>query len=131
MMTLQQQSNPISAMLILRWLLGIGLALALTVFVLILTVGKGIGSAYQSGASSEDLVRTLLTLAIPALLAAMLLSVFLPNARAYLHVVAAGVVLAMAGCASLLKSNSGEAALYLSGFGLWALYYGVSAWGKA
>jgi hypothetical protein len=66
-------------LLFLRWLIGIASAAGLIVFVLIVTVGKGIGSAYQSGAGGENVTRTAATFGIPILLAAILASVFVPH----------------------------------------------------
>jgi hypothetical protein len=115
-------------MLVLRWLIGVGCAVALALFLLILVVGKGLRSAYQSGAGTLDVVRDTAVAGIPLLLIAMLVSVFLPNSRAYLHVVAAGVLLAMAGCAMMVPESPGEGLLYLSFFGLWGIYYLLAVW---
>ena len=115
-------------MLLLRWLIGIFSFLALIVFFLIVTVGKGIGSAYQSGAPSDNVTRALLTVGVPGLLASMLLSVFLPQPRWFLHAVAVMVVTAIVACASIFRTNPGEASLYIGFLGLWVLYYGLAAW---
>jgi hypothetical protein len=105
----------------LRWAVRLSSALALTVFLLIHTVGKGLASAYGSG--SEDILRASAALAIPILLGAMLGSTLLPNARAFLHVIAAVVIVAVAGCLTLLRSNPGEAMIYIGFFVVWLCYY--------
>src|SRR4051812_10521503 len=109
---------------LLRWLIGISSAISLAVFVVIVTVGKGLGSAYQSGAPGENAARVAANIGLPLLLCAMLASVFFPNARAFLHGVAFFVALAIVGCVALFKSNPGEATLYTGFFLLWTLYYG-------
>lgn len=108
---------------VLRWLVGISSALALVFFVFILIVGKGLRSAYQSGAGAAHILRDTATFAIPFLLAAMLASAFVPRARGFLHAVAIGVTAAIAGCVVIMLKNPGEGAIYLCFFGLWMLYY--------
>jgi hypothetical protein len=105
----------------LRWAVGLSSALALAVFLLILTVGKGLASAYGNG--SEDILRASAALAIPVLLAAMLATTFLPNARAFLHVIAAVVIVAVTACLTLLRRNPGEAMIYIGFFAVWLCYY--------
>jgi hypothetical protein len=117
-------------MLLLRWMIGIGCAIALAFFTLVMVVGKGMRSAYQSGASTTDVLRESAIYGVPVLLIAMLVSVFMPQARGYLHVVAAGVVLAVIGCGFIIADAPGEGAVYLSFFALWLLYYGLAAWGR-
>jgi hypothetical protein len=108
---------------LLRWSVGISSALALALFVLILTIGRGLGSAYRSGTGKEDFFRATAPLAIAMLLGGMLASAFLPKSRAFLHVIAACVIVAIAGCMTLLRSNTGEAMLYIGFFAVWLCYY--------
>jgi len=117
-------------LLFLRWSTGIASAAALIVFALIVTVGKGLGSSYQSGASGENLARVAATFGAPVLLAAMLVSVFVPQSRSFLHIVAVFVIAAAMGCATLIPSHPGEAFLYISFFCLWVLYYGLAVWSR-
>lgn len=117
-------------MLALRWVIGLLSALALAGFFLILLVGKGF-EVYRSGAGSEELARTVAVAGTPLLLAAMLVSVFIPGVRLYLHIVAAGVVAAMVGCATIIPAHPGEGLLYAGFFGLWLLYYAMAVWLRA
>ena len=80
---------------LLRWLIGIGCVLGLAFFGLILLVGKGF-EVYRSGSGSEDPMKSALTVGIPALLLAMLVSVTGVGGR-LLHATAVGVVAALAG----------------------------------
>ena len=112
-------------MLLLRWLIGLLSAMALAVFALILVVGKGF-EIYRSGAASVDIARVAAVVGAPLLLAAMLVSVFTPGARLFLHLTAAAVLLACAGCVWIIRTNPGEGTLYLCFFGLWLLYYALS-----
>ena len=114
--------------MLLRWLIGILSALALGVFALIVIVGKGF-AVYRSGAGSEDMARLAVVVGPSLLLAAMLVSVFVPGASTFLHEVAAGVVLACAACVWIIRTNPGEGMLSLCFFGLWLLYYALSVWG--
>jgi hypothetical protein len=102
-----------------------GSALALLLFIAILMIGKGLASAYQSGASSEDLIRAAAPWGIALLLCGMLATALVPNARPLLHLVAAFVVLAVGGCTFLLRTHPGEAILYITFFATWLLYYGL------
>jgi hypothetical protein len=113
--------------LFLRWLIGLLSALGLIGFFLIVVVGKGF-EVYQSGAGSENLARAAAVIGIPCLLAAILVSVFLPDARLYLHLVAAGATAATVGCALIIPSHPGEGLLYAGFFGLWLLYYAMAVW---
>jgi hypothetical protein len=115
-------------MLFLRWILGIACSLALAGFVLIMIVGKGIRSAYQSGAGTTDIIRSTAVYAIPILLAAMLASLFLPTARGFLHAVAVGVIVAMVTSITIIGTHPGEGSLYFCFFGLWMIYYFLAAW---
>jgi hypothetical protein len=117
-------------MLLLRWLLGIGCALALAFFAHAMIVGKGIRSSYQSGAGTLNTLRETAVYGIPVLLLAMLVSVFVPHARGFLHAVAAGVVLAVIGCGFMIAEAPGEGIIYLSFFALWLLYYGLAVWSR-
>jgi len=114
---------------VLRWMVGIGCALALAFFVFIMIVGKGLRSAYQSGAAVTDVVRTAAIYAIPFLLGAMLVAVFVPHARGFLHAVAVAVAMAMVGCITIMFQNPGEGFVYLCFFGLWMLYYVKAVYG--
>lgn len=114
---------------LLRLVVGLACAAALAGFAFILTVGRGLALSYRSGAGAAMLVRDALTVGVPVLLLAMLVSVFTPHARAYLFIVAGGVLLAMAGCAMLLPENPGEGSLYLAFFALWGVYFGMTLWG--
>ncbi|QOY88051.1 hypothetical protein [Paludibaculum fermentans] len=116
--------------LFLRWVVGLASAIALVGFALVLTVGKGLELTYRSGAGAASLVRDLMTAGVPVLLLAMLVSVFLPQERTFLCVVAVLVAAAMAGCLTILATNPGEGSLYLGFFGLWALYFGMTIWGR-
>lgn len=115
-------------MLLLRWLVGALSVVGLAVFLLILIVGKGF-EVNRSGAASENLQRMAATAGAPLLLAVMLVSVFVPGSRLFLHIVAAGVALACVLCLSIVSTNPGEGALYLAFFGLWILYYALAVWG--
>jgi hypothetical protein len=110
-------------MLFLRWVIGLGCAGALGVFALILVVGRGF-SAFRSADTGRS--GSLLVVALPALLTAMLISVFLPGARPLLHLVAVGVAAAAAGCLWVVRTHPGEGALYLGFLSLWLLYYGLA-----
>ncbi|MBL8292714.1 MAG: hypothetical protein JNN08_12800 [Bryobacterales bacterium] len=114
-------------MLLLRWLVGLLSVLGLVGFFLIVLVGKGF-EVYQSGAGSENLSRAAGVIGIPLLLAAMLVSVFLPGSPRFLHVVAAGVTVATVVCATIIPSHPGEGLLYAGFFGLWFLYYALTVW---
>src|SRR3954468_12222422 len=100
-------------LLFLRWSIGIASSAALAVFVLIVTIGKGFGSSFQSGAASENVARAAATIGLPVLLAAMLGSVFVPQSRLFLHALAMFVIAAGIGSATLLPSHPGEALLYV------------------
>src|SRR3954447_15198270 len=119
-----------SMLLFLRWSVGIASAAALIVFVLIVTVGKGLGSPYQSGASGENLARAAATFGLPVLLAMMLGSVFVPHSRSFLHLVAFFVIAAALGCGTLIPSHPGEAFLYIGFFGMWIVYYALAVWAR-
>jgi len=111
---------------ILRWIVGIGCILGLLGFGLILIVGKGF-EVYRSGSGGEDLLRTALTVGIPALLVAMLVTVVGAGGRVLLHVTAVGVVAALAGVAwAVMRTNPGEGSIYAGFFVLWLVYYGMS-----
>lgn len=116
--------------MVLRWLVGLACAVALAGFGFVLVVGKGLELSYRSGAGAASLVRDALTVGVPVLLLAMLVSVFTPHARGFLSVVAAGVVLAIAGCVTILRENPGEGSLYLAFFALWGVYFGMTLWGR-
>lgn len=111
---------------LLRWILGIGCVLGLLAFGLILVVGKGF-EVYRSGSGAEDLLRTALTVGIPALLVAMLVTVAGAGGRVLLHATAAGVAAALAGVVwSVMRTNPGEGSFYAGFFLLWLIYYGMS-----
>ena len=111
---------------LLRWLIGIGCVLGLAFFGLILLVGKGF-EVYRSGSGSEDLMKSALTVGIPALLLAMLVSVTGVGGKGLLHATAVGVVAALAGVVwAVLRSNPGEGGLYAGFLVLWLIYYGMS-----
>lgn len=113
-------------MLALRWVIGIGCVLGLLLFGLILVVGKGF-EVFRSGSGREDLVRDGLTLGIPALLIAMLLTVTGVGGRTLLHVTAVGVVAAVAGVAwAIMRTHPGEGGLYAGFLVLWLIYYAMS-----
>lgn len=116
--------------LFLRWVVGMASAAALAGFALVLLVGKGLELTYRSGAGAASLVRDVMTVAVPLLLVAMLASVFLPQARTYLCIVAVFVAAAMAGCLTILPTNPGEGLLYLGFFALWGVYFGMTMWGR-
>lgn len=112
---------------LLRWLVGAGCVLGLTLFGLVLLVGKGF-DAFRSGAASEDLFKTALTIGVPALLVAMLLTVAGVGGRWFLHATAAGVSAALAGVAwAVMRTNPGEGALYDAFFALWLVHYFAAA----
>jgi len=117
-------------LLFLRWAIGIASTAALIVYLLIVTVGKGFGSSYQSGASGENLARSSAIVGIPILLAAMFGSAFVPHSRSFLHGLALFVIAAAVGCATLIPAHPGEASLYIGFFGLWVLYYGLAVWAR-
>ena len=111
---------------LLRWVIGIGCVLGLSGFGLILIVGKGF-DAFQSGAGSENIARAALTICIPVLLFAMLLTVVGVGGRLLLHPTAVGVLAALAGVGwAVLRTNPGEGGLYAGFLVLWLIYYGVS-----
>jgi hypothetical protein len=89
-------------LIFLRWLVGIGCVLGLAFFGLILLVGKGF-DGFRSGSGGEDLVRTALTVGVPALLVAILVTVLGAGGRVLLHVTAVGVVPALAGVAAVVE----------------------------
>lgn len=109
--------------LLLRWIIGASCVAALGLFGLVLIVGKGIRSAYQSGAGTGEFLRAVAVYAIPFLLAAMLASVLRPESTRLLHVVAAAVALGMLGCIAVMREAPGEGGLYLGFLGLWMIYY--------
>ncbi|MEP7363976.1 MAG: hypothetical protein ABI972_12030 [Acidobacteriota bacterium] len=114
---------------ILRWLVGIGCVLGLLMFGLILVVGKGF-DGFRSGAGSEDLLRGVLTVGIPVLLVAMLVTVVGAGGRVLLHTTAVGVAAALAGVAwSVMRTNPGEGGLYAGFFVLWLVYYATTVRG--
>jgi hypothetical protein len=113
---------------LLRWITGISCALALAGFLFIMMVGKGLRSAYQSGAGVTDVVRSFGIYAIPLLIVAMLVAVFVPHARGYLHTVAVGVAAAMLGCIVIMMERPAEGGIYLCFFGLWMMYYAVAVY---
>ena len=116
-------------MTLLRWMAGIFSLLGLALFVLVMVVGKGF-EGFRSGSGSENLGRELATVGIPLLFSGMLLSVLAPGLRWLLHLVAAGVLAAVAICARDLKEHPGEIGLYLFGFVLWFGYYAMVIWGR-
>jgi hypothetical protein len=107
----------------LRWCVVLSTLMALVLFIAILVIGKGLASAYRSGSGTEDFLKSVAPVAIFVLVCGMLASAFLPKARIFLRVVAAGVIAAMAGCATLLVSHTGEALFYMAFFALWLAYY--------
>lgn len=114
-------------MLLLRWAIGVGCVVALGLFVLILVVGKGLASAYRSGAATENFLRDALPVAIAGLLCLMLGSVVSPQTRWLAHVTAAAVALAAAGVLwSAARTNPGEATIYVGFLALWGLYYALT-----
>ena len=116
-------------MLLLRWLIGIGAVAALGVFALILTVGKGF-DAFRSGSGSDSMVRDAAISGIPILLIGMLASVFLPQARWLMHILAVFVIGAAISAATIIPTNPGEGSIYLGFFALWVLYYGLTLWAR-
>jgi hypothetical protein len=113
------------AMIVLRWVVGIGCALGLAALALILTVGKGF-DGFRSGAGSEDLLRDALTIGLPLLLAAMLATVFGAGGRPLLHLTAAGVLAALAGVLwAVVRTNPGEGSLYAAFLILWLIFYAL------
>lgn len=115
-------------MLVLRWVLAIACGGALAVFALILTVGKGF-DAFRSADTGNS--SSLLVVTIPAGLLAMLVALFLPQARLFQHIVAAAVVAAAIGCLTILKTNPGEGGLYLAFLALYLLHYALAVWMRA
>jgi hypothetical protein len=111
--------------LLLRWWIGLGSALGIVLFLLVLTVGRGLGSAYQSGARGERLEAVVLTVMIPALLVMMLVGALRPDWRPLLHVTSAMALVGAGGCVMLLRTNPGEAAMYLSLLGSWLGLYAM------
>jgi hypothetical protein len=114
---------------VLRWVIGAGCVLALAIFALLMIVGSGIRSAYQSGAGTFDLVRTVLPWLIPLLLIGMLVTAVSPRPRGLMHVVAIGVALAVAGCGVVMMKNFGEGSAYAGFFVLYLIYYWMVVWG--
>lgn len=110
---------------LLRILLGILSLLALAGFTLVLLVGKGFDSYRSADVSSG---RALIPFAVGLVLGAMFVSVFTPGSRVFLHMLAAAVGALILLCATMIRENPGEGALYLSFFGLWLLYYAVAVW---
>lgn len=112
-------------MTLLRWLLGIGCALGLALFALILLVGKGF-EAFRGGAGSDDAAQAALTLGIPALLLAMLVTVAGFGGKGLLHATAAAVLLAIAAVVwAIIRTNPGEGCLYAGFLALYLLFYAL------
>lgn len=112
-------------MAVLRWLLGIGCVLGLALFALILLVGKGF-DAFRSGSGGDDFAESALTLGIPALLLAMLITVAGFGGKPLLHATAVAVVAAIAGVAwAVIRTNPGEGSLYAAFLVLWLVFYAL------
>lgn len=115
----------VPGMTLLRWLLGTGCVLGLALFALILVVGKGF-DGFRSGSGSEDVTKAALTVGIPALLLAMLITVAGFGGKGLLHATAVGVVLAIAGVAwAVIRTNPGEGSLYAGFLALWLAFYAL------
>lgn len=112
-------------MTLLRWLLGIGCALGLALFALILLVGKGF-EGFRSGAGSDNAAQAALTIGIPALLLAMLVTVAGFGGKGLLHATAAAVLLAIAAVVwAVIRTNPGEGCLYAGFLALYLLFYAM------
>jgi hypothetical protein len=114
-------------MLFLRWLIGAGCALGLAALALILTVGKGFDAfrSAETGSGGE-----LWGIGFLTLLAGMLVSVFVPSSRLWMHGTAVIVAAAAVGVFTILRTNSGEGSLYLAFFALWLVYYYLAMWAR-
>lgn len=117
-------------LIVLRIAVGVLSAIGLAGFALIVVVGKGLRSAYRSGAGSSDLMADAALVAIPLLLLAILASVFTPQARRFLHGLAVAVTLAAIYLATQVPDYPGEMAVYLGYFALWGVYYAAAVWGR-
>jgi len=110
-------------MTLLRWLIGTGCVLGLAMFALILLVGKGF-EGFRSGAGGEDVAKAALTVGIPVLLLAMLITVAGFGGKGVLHATAVGVAAAIAGVGwAVIRTNPGEGSLYAGFLALWLLFY--------
>lgn len=118
-------------LLFLRWTIGIASTLALVLFLLVLTVGKGLGSSYQSGAATEDFARSALPVAIPLLIGGMLATAIFPNASMLMHGVAVLTVAGLAGCMLVMREHPGEGGLYAGFLAVWLIYYGLVVSGRS
>jgi len=112
-------------MILLRWLLGIGCALGLALFALILLVGKGF-EGFRSGAGSDNASQAALTIGVPAMLLAMLVTVAGFGGKGLLHATAVAAVLAIAAIGwAVIRTNPGEGCLYAGFLALYLLFYAL------
>jgi hypothetical protein len=117
-------------MLALRILIGVTSVLLMLGWAALLVVAGGLRSWYRSGAGRENVAGALLSVAVPALCLALLLTVVFPS-RGLLHTVAVVVGLCCVGLVWVATQSPGTAFFALAYLAPWIVYYWLAAWSPA